>query len=195
MSGPRELLNDEMEYENMTEGYRICKRGILVCDEDTEDTGITSFFADSLKIVLTNNCLRDELRKNESIYMTKYTNEKVLDGWRNLIEEPYESMQLYADREMSKKVYIYGAGFWGEKTLEALTDKGIKVAGFVVSDRSKVSDQIQGYPVVEISEIKEKRNEVTIMLGTRYGLYSEIVASCEKNGFNDIRYVIKKPEV
>lgn len=61
----------------------------------------------------------------------------------------------------SKSVVIYGAGYWGERLVSILSDKGVKVDYFI--DRDKYGQKLAGIPIYSPQIINEMDDNVVIL--------------------------------
>ena len=75
----------------------------------------------------------------------------------------------------SEKIYIYGSGSSGIRTLKIFRENGIKVNGFIDSDINKRGKIIEG---LVISHIKDVDEGMTIVISTQY--YEEIYYNLKK---------------
>lgn len=64
-----------------------------------------------------------------------------------------------------KKVYIYGAGYFGLKYQAIVDHNGYKIAGFIVSQKGENLDYIDGYKVYVYDDIKDNLNGSGVILG------------------------------
>lgn len=64
-----------------------------------------------------------------------------------------------------KKVYIYGAGYFGLKYQAIVDHNGYKIAGFIVSQKGENPDYIDGYKVYVYDDIKDNLNGSGVILG------------------------------
>ncbi len=92
-----------------------------------------------------------------------------------------------------RRIYLYGAGFHGKKYLEKLKKLDVAVAGFLVTDTSKGSKEIDGYCIWEwdaFAKAESKRfSEIGIIIAAMGGSQREIAANLERYGFQNY-YVI-----
>lgn len=77
------------------------------------------------------------------------------------IEDEYKMVDDYFSRY--KSIYIYGAGYFGDKFLERLNQRNYMPKGFVISDGYKKSSEKNGLPVYELNEILPN-NEVAFFI-------------------------------
>lgn len=62
-----------------------------------------------------------------------------------------------------KKIYLYGAGYFGEIYLKRIQFWGYEPAGFIVSDGERHMDEYNGYRVYELREIQNFDNTAIII--------------------------------
>lgn len=95
-----------------------------------------------------------------------------------------QKMNMFAN-EFSK-IYIYGAGMFGQKCLDVLEeDYRKKVKGFLVSDGHKIDNELKGIPVIEISEICPREDEgIVVALSLKNVL--EVLPELKRRGFQNL---------
>lgn len=84
--------------------------------------------------------------------------------WKNIgIKNTYqlscvdeEKEQILKMFEIYKKVFLYGAGIYGEKYLQRLLFWGCYPTGFLVSDGKRKESMFCGYKVYELKEVREQ---------------------------------------
>lgn len=86
-------------------------------------------------------------------------------------------IQKVSDELLQRKTVIYGAANRGKKTLQLLRENGVKVAGFVDSDKSKIGSSFEGLEVLDFETI-EKDTAVVISSG----YYKEILQKLHHSG-------------
>ncbi len=85
-----------------------------------------------------------------------------------------------------KNFYIYGAGVCGKACLShVLKHEGVNVLGFIVSDGHKNQNNLYGFPVYELSEIKPQQTE-GIMVALNRSNMSEVMHELNGRGFVNI---------
>ena len=84
--------------------------------------------------------------------------EECIDSWFEYI------MRLHEYIQSKKAIYIYGAGFWGEKSLDILNNMNVAVQGIIVSDGYKCNEEFHGIKVYELSELK-LNSDIGIIIG------------------------------
>lgn len=83
--------------------------------------------------------------------------------------------------ERHSKIYIYGAGYYGEKLYFFLKNRGIHVTGFIVTDGHKKEAEMYGMPIVEISGIK-KESDIGVVIGVSYEYRPEVEETLRRYG-------------
>ncbi len=173
MSGPRELLDDMVDYDQPIKGFYCGKRGILVEDLSTDDNLDTNCLADAIEHFLSDDEYQRETSKNELEYMSNYLNESLLDQWIDIIENTNKNdADYWKDKLMlskiditDKKIVIYGAGRVARRLCGVLGYKDIYIYRFVVSDKAGNDDTIMGIPVVGLEELIEEKEKLLFILG------------------------------
>lgn len=113
------------------------------------------------------------------------------------MEKGYDAMLLKEEWDRllkdEKRIYIYGAGKYGKKILRQLKrdDKDEYVQGFIVSDKTKNPEMIEGKAVVQSNELDEKNGLILVAVSDQY--QDEIIKLLEKLHFtkfvNAYKYV------
>ena len=106
----------------------------------------------------------------------KYVNGK-LDFLRNEIEK----------RGNAKKCYLFGAGEVGKLVLEGLTsgEKSIHIMGFVVSCVDCNPKFYMGYPIMSLTDIRDKKDCLFIIATVDHKFKLEMIEALKENGFDD----------
>lgn len=88
----------------------------------------------------------------------------------------------------NKLIYLYGAGEIGKNCMQLMRAIECKPAGYLVTDKSKCKDRIEGIPVKSINEI-ENFEKVGIIITVSDSLQDEIETILIANGIkNYIKY-------
>lgn len=188
MAGPRELLIDEIDYESPIPSLKIGERGILVCDNKTEDNGESWNMASAMEALCLSDSLAERLKKNELTYMEGYINHNILDQWINVIERGKPEVRadiLEKEDELlhgAKYIVIYGAGHVGKNMFLRLSKK-YKINCFVVSRKKKGEEEFLGIPIYEINELGYNPDDTAVIVGVGDNLQDEVIRTLQKNGF------------
>lgn len=100
---------------------------------------------------------------------------KMLQTEENVVGELYKK---------NKKLFVYGAGFYGKMVLRRLRFWGYEPTGFLVSDGEKRQGEYCGYGVYEMQEVKD-RKDIAVLIAVGYTLQEIIADNLEKNGISD----------
>ena len=189
VSGPRELLDDDLQYDAVYEKIKICKRGILVTNDGSESDCATIYLAEAMQIIL-NKRLCDDLIVQEVKYMGQYDNKSILNQWIEVIERPYKQNVNPVINEMkqldcAENIYIYGAGLVGKSHYIRLSKK-YEINGFVVSKKDNDIDKLYGLPVFEARSMKNANRNAALIVGVGYGYQNEILNTAKECGFENI---------
>lgn len=197
MAGPRELLQDEKDYKKELKKLKICKRGILVSDDESEDIGTTRYLAEAMKIVSINEEIRKEISTNELKYMESYKNEELINQWIQIIEN--EDRKTYdvllkenTELKKAKHIIIYGAGLVGKSYYLRLADT-YKIECFAVSKLDNNNRSLFGIPVIEISELKKEKENTAIIIGVGDAHKDDVLNVLYREGFRHIVYPAIEP--
>lgn len=198
LSGPRELLMDEVNYVKPLEPLIIGKRGILVCDDRTEDNGKTKYMAKAMELLCSSDSLVMDFIKNEQTYMEEYKNHKIAEKWIQVIEnnEIKEQISLFSIEEnllyKAKYIVIYGAGLIGKSIFFTLS-KRYKIDSFVVSMRKIEEKDFMGVPIREISELNYNQKDTVVIIGVNDRFQDEVIFTLQKYGFKQYVFPYVEP--
>lgn len=188
LAGPRELLMDEMDYTKPLDKLEICKRGILICNDDTEDDGTTKYMALAMQMLFQSEDLAEKLVSKEQEYMDSYTNQQILGKWIEVIEgcDRKEKTKSLEEEERflseAKHIVIYGAGFVGRSMYLRMSVQH-KIDCFVVTNRKKGERECLGIPVKEITELEYPSEETAVIIGVGQVYQSDVVNVLKKYGY------------
>lgn len=195
LSGPRELLMDNNNYEEKVSGYEICSRGVLVEQSDTDETGETEYLKEAMQLLLYKDTIRNEIVENGRQYIKKYSNEQILNEWVNVIENTRDRKLMPPKEpnnklEESKKIIIYGAGKVGATlALQYLGNEDkYDLLCFAVSDKTKNSKNVLGLPVFGIEELVKYKDDSLVLIGVSEQYQKEVTDILKKYGFKKIVY-------
>lgn len=185
LAGPRELLKESIDYSEHTLKYEICKNGILVEHTDTDETGETDYFAQAMDILLQDKDLRDQLISNSKATMEKYSNEIILDQWKQLIENTKRKEQKLQHCNEYRKIIVYGAGMYGKLTMLSYLEnrEDYELLCFAVSNKDNCNEKIFDIPVYQIEELVKEREEALVIIGVSHQFEDEIIMKLEEYGF------------
>lgn len=84
----------------------------------------------------------------------------------------------------NKKLFVYGAGFYGKMFLRRLKFWGYEPMGVIVSAGEKRQDEYCGYRVYELHEVKDTK-DIAVIIAVGYTLQEVIADNLEINGITD----------
>lgn len=173
LAGPRELLKGEPDYGRTLDGLELCDRGIIVCNDETEDDGGTMYMAEAMALLCSSETMAEGFRQSGMAYMEQYTNLQILEKWTEVINEggqrkKNESLKREEELlEAAKYIVIYGAGYMGKSIFLRLSRR-YKVDCFVVSRKKRGEDMCLGIPVREKGELDYPPGDTAVILGVGY---------------------------
>lgn len=190
MSGPRELLKGTNDYQQQVEEFEVCKRGVLVNNNRSEDSGDTFFMADAMKWVCENEKQLKKIKDNQMKYMLAYTNNRILQKWLEIIKkEGRKTDNIY---EMERKlietiehVYIYGAGKIGVQVYNRLKTV-FSIEAFVVTKKKTGQDSIAGIPVKELNEVDKYGKKAVFIIAAGGKNQDEMIEALKQHKLNNI---------
>ena len=192
LAGPRELLMDEADYGKKLKKIEVCKKGVLVCDEESEDDAVTGYLAKAMAIISTEDGIRAGISKNAIRYMETYKNEELINKWVAAIENESKKHADALSKEKAvlkaaKHIVIYGAGLVGKSCYLRLKDM-YRIDCFAVSELKNGDATLFGLPVHKISDLKEEAEDTAIIMGVGDVYQDDILNLLNKEGFRQIVY-------
>lgn len=193
MSGPRELIAEEKEYDRKIDGYEICKNGVLVENAKTDDTGETDYLCRAVQNVLTDKKVKENITDNALRFVERYSNETIRNRWIAVIENtvprrPGDGAGTMPSLRGKDEVIVYGAGKIGTEVMLRLLDgrDDWNFICFAVTDKSGCKSPVRGIPVFAFTELYEHKDDavVVIAVGARYE--KAVLENIEKQGFHYI---------
>lgn len=148
---------------------------------------------DDKYIVLFNegNVLLDGLHRASCLYFL-YGNIRVKMMRLSFLDNKYGPYLYCLNRESFKDffkkhsyIYIYGAGDYGKAVLRRVEAKGLKIEGFIVTDRQDV-DVVSGKRVYELDEIPYASGLCGIIFGLHSRHHKNITAKLLDKGFHNL---------
>lgn len=190
MSGPRELLAEEKDYERKVSGYEICKNGILVENANTDDIGETNYLCQAMERMLGDDELREKLATNAYEFMKAYSNEKILNQWISVIENT-KTKELGCGEKIipmlrdKKEVIVYGAGEIGTDVMLYLLEERStwEFICFAVTDKSTCESPVKDIPLFEIAELHSHKDTAVVVISVRIQFEDEVLENVKKYGF------------
>lgn len=197
LAGPRELLMDEMNYEKPLRKLEICQRGILICNDKTEDDGTTRYMAEAMELLYSNPSLAEDFSRGGLEYMEQYTNQRILQQWIAAIEgcgKKEETNALIEEENLldaAEHIVIYGAGIIGRSIYFRLSGK-YKIDCFAVT-RIKGNERCFGVPVKEISQLQYPRDKTAMVIGVGGNSQSDVINTSREYGYYQIVFPYIEP--
>lgn len=99
------------------------------------------------------------------------------------------------DIDLLKKYHditIYGAGTVAKEIIQILQENGIKYNNIVVSDNTKGPRYIDGYEILNIKDIIEKKNETIIIVAMLSKHWKNVKYNLDSMGFKNIMFIREK---
>lgn len=190
MSGPRELIAEDKDYEKPIKRYAICKNGILVEDIDTDDTGATTYLCEAMQRALADSSLRERISNNAYRFMEEYSNEVILRQWITVIEETAPGAVNAVDKLIpalrnKSEVIVYGAGSYGAEFMRFLLEERNTwdFICFAVTDKSRCVSPVENIPVFELTELYGHRDKALVVISVRKPYEDEVLQNVKKHRF------------
>ncbi len=194
LAGPRELLNDEICYDEKVSGYKVCKRGVLVEQAISDELGKTEYLKGAMQLVLRSENLRMKLIESGLQYIDQYSNKRILDAWIDVIENTQRKMVCSKDTEMMKEndknIIVYGAGKYGKIIIGPYlnAEDDYDLLCFAVSNKEGNPKEVCGIPVFEIEELLQYKDSATILMGVSQQYQNQVLNILNTYGFKKVVY-------
>lgn len=97
----------------------------------------------------------------------------------------HEFLRIYnwIDSFKEKRVYVYGCGNFGRRLYQFLSECGINLNGYIISDGQKKTENIEN--VYYLSEIEIDKEKDKVLIGVNDSLQEEIRAELRKREIFD----------
>ncbi|WP_026670911.1 glycosyltransferase [Butyrivibrio sp. AE3006] len=183
-SGPRELLNDEVDYSKYLGDFVVGKRGILLGNPKEDFTDV--------RLVDAMNWIDDNPDKVQAIvheqrkYMENYSIDSITNKWIDVIENTPINKEAKTVREIevdlmqaTTKRFVYGAGEIAHKIYKYFDDL-YGIDGFIVT---KLGDEkeIDGIPILEYDKSMIDDPDVTVIVGVGIQYLKEVTELLEES--------------
>lgn len=193
LSGPRELLMCELDYGKKLGGLEVCDRGILVCDEKTEDDGTTQYMAKAMEMIYSSETMVKSFRGNGLKYMEEYTNQSILNQWIDVINESVTVNKISTRKKEEQRlqsvkyIVIYGAGMVGKEVFRQLSSR-YKISCFVISERKEGEEECLGIPVYGIAELEYSPADTLVVIGVGKSYLYDVFRKLREYNYTQITF-------
>ncbi len=150
------------------------------------DDVVEFFFEDDIKLhmkkVITDGCINGWIWSlpNDSEVKKKLL---TIDSPKNNFYKKYyiDNVRLM-DSLGCKKIIIYGAGDFGQRSLDKIINKGLNINGVVDGSKDKIGKEWNGYVIMSMSDLLTiyNPNDYFVIVGSHEYL-TEIIENLEKN--------------
>lgn len=108
--------------------------------------------------IFRDRCAGLELLNEDCLMKEMFT----ISGFGNRITDftSYFEQKLFDACRRYTKIYLYGAGGVGQRTLQILQKENIQIEGFVVSDGQMKDKDVSGYDIYYLSEVIENNPDI-----------------------------------
>ena len=189
LGGPRELLDDEIDYNKLFEPIKACRRGVLVSDSNSDDSGATDYLAKAMTMIYENKSLEEQVVINAKQHMETYSNEEILRQWLSVIEQDNRKLpQVLKEEDCLLKnapcIILYGAGYIAHNTYLSMREK-YKFTFCALSQKSE-DDYFYDLPIKEIGDLAHLRDEAVVVMGVSQTYQNEVTDKLRELGFKNI---------
>lgn len=194
ISGPREILNDDVDYSTEYPNFFLAKRGILIGREKDCQGFSDADFCYAMNWVLMNQEKTKSIIEAGIEYINNYSNKEIIRQWIDAIEEKntregndLREIISNENEALSKasKVFIYGAGKVAKRVYYSYRDCCI-IESFLVTEIEEGNQStLFGIPVYELGDADiEKTSLIIIGVGLRF--LDEVISTLHKKGFDNV---------
>lgn len=88
------------------------------------------------------------------------------------------------------RLYIYGAGVYGQRMSEMLHDNAIKFDGYMVSDITTLTKPVTDHPVYQVEAVKPGEN-VGIIMAMKETFQNEVRPQLQEKGFSRLFNILQ----
>lgn len=201
LSGPREVLDDNIDYREKVVGWKIARRGILVTDHESDKTGETGYLAEAIEIVLNDGELRNRIVDSATEWIESRSNTELLQQWMQCIEKAVKKnsgkLQNNSVSLIKGRHYvIYGAGQYAKRIYKELRKKEIYIDAFIVSNKENATEELFGRPVYQRELLLDSTKEYEVIMGVANWEYVNQICKwfIDNNMYNIIFYALSKSE-
>lgn len=117
-----------------------------------------------------------------SLYISSYN--YMLNSYQQYTDQLYINDNMRAFCNKYHKLYIYGAGTYGQYCLNFFRKKNIRFLGFIVTNKNKAYAQDE-IPIFEINQISLKEDEgIVIAVSDKH--YEDVIEEIEKKNIKNV---------
>lgn len=100
------------------------------------------------------------------------------------MEERENKIRCFCEKQ--KEIYLFGAGDYGKKLYKFMQKRNLTVKGYIVSDRRENPEIINGIPVFELREMKNR--EIGVIIAVSYEYRDEVETVLQEMGIKNYIY-------
>lgn len=190
-AGPREILDDNSNYDEKINGWKKAKRGILVGAYDSDRDGSTQYLEDAMSAALNDLSMRKEFVDSSERWIDELSADVIYRRWIDCIDKCLYDKTLSETLPYKvvhgKHYLIYGAGEYARKIYADLQNRGYMIDAFVVTD-SMDEKKLFGKPIYKRDYLLNEGRHYEIILGIANFEYANQV--CEWFITNGIYHVL-----
>lgn len=189
LAGPRELLADKLDYVSELEPIKVCSRGIIVTNADSENRLETTYMAEAMKLLCDYDELVNCFKAEQGRFAAEYDNSELLSRWMEVISGISKKDNEVLKEEMTlllndKKTFIYGAGVVGRSYYLRLA-RQYAIEGFVVSKRSADQGSCYELPIFELDELQFNNDDVQFVIGVSEQFQTDVLRNLGQKGYTN----------
>ncbi len=202
LAGPREILDDNIDYTEKIIGWKIAKRGILVTNNESDRTGETGYLADAIENVLYDKELRKRILGVATAWIENRSDIEILQQWTECIEKAVKKSNNRKSKRTviptkRGKYVIYGAGIYAKKIYKELKKEGIGIEAFIVSNQEDKAAKLFEKPIYQREFLLNEGKEYEVIMGVANWEYANQICKwfMDNNMNNILFYSLSKREM
>lgn len=194
-SGPKELIDDDVDYDEIIKGIKKCKRGVLIPERNKEIGIKQEYMAEAINYIVSNPSVRKQMSNESKKFLEgEYTNDAIKQKWIDVIErentDVAHAYMIYKNKQeeiirQSGLLIVYGAGIEGQNLMKILPED--KQRFFAVTKRISDCKKVDGVDVLNLDEIQDYKEQATVFVAVKsMRNNNEIYKTLREKGFKKV---------
>lgn len=194
-SGPKELIDDDVDYDEIIRDIKKCRRGVLIPERNREMGFKRPYMAESIDYIVSNPSVRKQMSKESKKFLESiYTNDIIKQKWIDVIEKDNADVaQIYLKLKMQQEemisqsdtIIVYGVGVDGQNLMKILPKEKHRV--FAVTERRSDCKVVDGVDVLVLDEIQGYIDRAMVFIAVKsMKNHNEIYKALRERGFKNI---------
>jgi len=107
------------------------------------------------------------------------------DIGRQIVREKAAYLAAVRKKGAEKRIFVYGAGRYGRELAARLSEQGIEVAGYAVTQAKYNQTMLRGLPVRAIAELLSEKAQLLFLIGVKDAMQGAIEKTLQESGVTD----------